>query len=133
MFAKEIEQRKMVAETCASTTCTHGKDIFCKQPKVLKQFTVLDDRITFLLTGDVGKEGKVKERRNVDRDSSPLYTLTTKGSLRRLNEKEMDIRRAQLEVEEGTFIARNRDHKDYIAAKEYVRRRGWPLLGRVEN
>lgn len=92
--------------------------------QVSKQFTCLDDGRSWILTGDVNKNGKVKQKKGVTRDSSPLYTMTTPNTPRELTDEEAARRRTGLEINEGKFSRWKGEPKEYAMAIKYVTRRG---------
>jgi hypothetical protein len=123
MFTAELQKRTVIAKICAGAECTHGTNNSCERNKILKQFTCLDDGLTWLLTGDVTKNGRVKKRKGVARDTSPLYAMMDKDTLRSLNDDELTRRRAYLELLEGRFLRWMGEPKEYIKAVEYIQTR----------
>lgn len=119
-FTLELRKRTAVVDVCPYAWCGHQDDSACNQTKVPKQFTCLDDGRTWLLTGDVDKHGKVKQRKQVIRDNSPLYALSNRDIMTQLDPKKSLQRMGLLEYLEGTFLKWTDMPKEYTVALNYI-------------
>jgi hypothetical protein len=122
MFATELRKRTAIYLICAGETCSHDMDDNCGKAKVAKEFTCLDDGLTWLLTGDVVKNDKVERRKDVSRDSSPLFAMVGPKMLTRLGKKGAEKRVANLEICEGKFLRWKEEPEEYVAVVNYVPR-----------
>lgn len=122
MFATELRQRTAIYLICAGETCSHDMDDKCGKAKVAKEFTCLDDGLTWLLSGDVGKNDKVEKRKDVSRDSSPLFAMVGPKMVTRLGKTEAEKRRANIEICEGKFLGWQEEPEEYVAVVKYLSR-----------
>ena len=123
VFTAELQKRTAIANICVGAQCTHRTDESCEKNKAAKQFTCLDDGRTWLLTGDVAKNGSVKKRKRAVRDTSPLYTIMGGETMRMLDDNESERKRQILETCEGRFLRWKNEPKEYARAIKYVQRR----------
>lgn len=127
MFSVELQERTVIAGVCTEVQSNKKTHTPCKNDKIQQQFTCLDDGYTWILTGDVDKNGRVKQTKNVTRDSSPLYTHISRERLRILDNDEAAKKRSELEICEGKFLRWRAEPEEYVMAIKYVPRQkmGW--------
>lgn len=118
MFSAELHKRTIIAEVCEGGDCTHLSDSSCKKNKVHNQFTLLDDGLTWLLTGDIAQNGRVTQRKNIKLDLSPLYAILTQNmhTLRKLTNEEAASIRLALKVIDRRFLRWEGEPKEYAMA-----------------
>lgn len=118
MFSAELHKRTIIAEVCEGGNCTHLSDGACKKNKVHNQFTLLDDGLTWLLTGDIAKNGRITQRKNIKLDLSPLYAILTQNmhTLRKLTNEEAASIRLALKVIDRRFLRWEGEPKEYAMA-----------------
>lgn len=123
MFAAEIEKRTRISNLCKIPQCCHNKDGYCMKTPDIKQFTRLDDGYSWLLTGDLGKDGIVKQRKGVVRDMCPLYALAGPRMMRKQTEKESNVQKGRLECCEGRFLRWKDEPIEYTNILKYIHAR----------
>ena len=129
MFTAELQKRTAIANVCIGAQCTHRTNGSCEKNKASKQFTCLDDGCSWLLTGDIAKNGRVKKRKGAVRDTSPLYAMMGAEAMRKLDDDESETRRQILEACEGSFLRWKDEPKEYACAIKYVQfKRSYSIL-----
>lgn len=118
MISAELHKRTIIAEVCEGGNCTHLSDSSCKKNKVYKQFTLLDDGLTWLLTGDIAKNGRITQRKNIKLDLSPLYAILTQNmhTLRKLTNEEAGSTRLALKTIDRRFLRWEGEPNEYAMA-----------------